>query len=106
LWLEDIHDPHNWLVPFTGSYGAFSAFQGLPDDLTKQFDAIQIQGVSETDPAKRNQIYQQANQLYYEQCIGLPIVLATSVVYRQRWVQGEILNPMFSGIHYYEIYKD
>jgi peptide/nickel transport system substrate-binding protein len=105
-WLEDIHDPHNWLQPYTSSVGAYSGREGLPASLTDQFDKILSEGVAETDPVKRGEIYKQANQLYYDQAVGVPIVLATGHGFRQRWVHGEILNPIFPGVHYYEMYKD
>jgi len=105
-WLEDIHDPHNWLQPYTSSGGAYSGRQGLPADISKQFDAILATGVAETDPVKRGEIYKQANQLYYDDAVSVPIVLATGHGFRQRWVEGEVLNPIFPGFHYYEMWKD
>ncbi len=104
-WQEDIHDPHNWYQPYTSSGGAYSGRAGLPKDLTAQFDAILSKGVTETDPAKRAVIYKDANQLYYDQAVGVPLVLPTSHGFRQRWVMGEVLNPLFPGFHYYEMYK-
>ena len=103
-WLEDIHDPHNWYQPYTvGTYGGRAA---LPADLKKQFNDILTKGVSEVDPAKRAEIYKTANQLYYDQVVGVPLVLPTSHGFRQRWLQGEILNPLFPGFHYYEMFKN
>ena len=105
-WQEDIHDPHNWYQPYTATSGAYSGRAGLPADLTKQFDTILTQGVSETDPAKRGDIYKAANQLYYDQVVGVPLVLATQHSFRQRWIGGEVLNPLFPGFHYYEMFKN
>ena len=103
-WLEDIHDPHNWYQPYTtGTYGGR---QSLPDDVKAQFKTILDKGVAELDPAKRADIYKEANQLYYDLAVGTPLVLATSHAFRQRWVAGEILNPIFPGYHYYEMYKN
>ena len=103
-WLEDIHDPHNWYQPYTvGTYGGRAA---LPAELKSQFNDILNKGVAETDPAKRTEIYKAANQLYFDQVVGVPLVLATSHGFRQRWVQGEILNPLFPGFHYYEMFKN
>ena len=50
-WLEDIHDPHNWVVPYT--VGTYGHNQGLPADLTAKFQDIINRGVAEADPAKR-----------------------------------------------------
>jgi peptide/nickel transport system substrate-binding protein len=103
-WLEDIHDPHNWYQPYTtGTYGARIS---LPDDVKAQFKDILERGVAETDPAARAEIYAEANQLYYDLVVGVPLTVATSHGYRQRWVHGEILNPIFPDVFYYTIYKD
>ncbi len=103
-WQEDIHDPHNWYQPYTtGTYGLR---QSLPDDVKAQFKDILERGVAETDPVKRGEIYKEANQLYYDQAVGVPLDIVTSHAYRQRWVQGEVLNPIFPGFYYYTMYKD
>jgi len=103
-WQEDIHDPHNWYQPYTtGTYGAR---QRLPDDLKAQFKELLDQGVAETDPAARHDIYVQFNQLYYDLVPGTPIVLATSHGFEQRWVKGRVVNPLFAGTYYYPISKE
>jgi ABC-type transport system substrate-binding protein len=102
-WLEDIHDAHNWYQPYTtGTYGAR---QNLPDDLRAQFKALLDEGVALIDPAARHAVYQRFNQLYYEQAVGVPIVLATTHGYEQKWVAGRISNPIFSGTYYPTISK-
>ncbi len=103
-WLEDIHDPHNWYQPYTtGTYGGR---QSLPADVTDQFKTILNAGVSETDPVKRADIYKQANQLYYDLAVGIPLEVTTSHGYAQPWVQGIIFNPIFPDIYYYTISKN
>lgn len=103
-WLEDIHDPHNWYQPYTtGTYGGR---QGLPEDVKAQFKVILDAGVAELDPAKRAEIYKGFNQLYYDLNVGTPVVLATGHGFIQRYVQGQLTNPIFPGFYYYTIYKD
>ena len=103
-WLEDIHDPHNWYQPYTtGTYGGR---QSLPDDVKAQFKDILNRGVSELDPAARAEIYKEANQLYYDLAVGVPLDVITSHGFQQRWVEGVILNPIFPGLYYYTIFKD
>jgi len=98
-WLEDIHDAHNWYQPYTtGTYGNR---QQLPDDLKAQFKELLDQGVSLVDPDERHEVYLKFNQLYYDEAVGIPVVLATSHGYSQKWVEGRVLNPIFSG----DIYK-
>jgi ABC-type transport system substrate-binding protein len=97
-WLEDIHDAHNWYQPYTtGSYGNR---QNMPADLKAQFKQLLDQGVSLTDPAERDVVYKQFNQLYYDQVPGVPLALATSHGFEQTWVEGRILNPIFSNMYF------
>ena len=103
-WLEDIHDPHNWYQPYTtGTYGAR---QNLPEDLRAQFKALLDEGVSLVDPAERHAVYQEMNQLYFDQAVGIPVVLVTSHGYEQSWISGRILNPIFAGDYYKTISKN
>jgi peptide/nickel transport system substrate-binding protein len=102
-WQEDIHDPHNWYQPYTtGTYGGRAS---LPQDLKDQFKAILDKGVAETDPAKRAEIYKEANQLYYDSVAGVPLDVVTSHGFTQRWVEGIVYNPIFPGFYYYTISK-
>jgi len=102
-WLEDIHDAHNWYQPYTtGTYGAR---QNLPEDLRVQFKAFLDEGVTKVDPAERHAIYQQFNQLYFDEAVGIPVVLVTSHGYEQSYLSGRIMNPIFSGDYYKTIEK-
>jgi peptide/nickel transport system substrate-binding protein len=103
-WLEDIHDPHNWYQPYT--VGAYGARQGMPADLQDQFRVLLEAGVSETDQAARDAIYQDMNQLYFDLNPGLILPQATGHGFRQRWVEGLIANPIFPGIWFYPISKN
>jgi len=103
-WLEDIHDPHNWYQPYTT--GAYGGRQALSADVTDQFKTILNAGVSETDPVKRGEIYKQANQLYYDLAVGIPLEVTTSHGFTQSWVQGIVYNPIFPGFYYYTISKN
>ncbi len=102
-WLEDIHDPHNWYQPYT--IGLFGNRQNMPEDLKSQFQTLINQGVGETDPTTRADIYHQLNQLYYDENPGIPMVLSTSHMIERRWVSGRILNPLFPAIYFYPISK-
>ncbi len=102
-WLEDIHDAHNWYQPYTtGTYGAR---QNMPEDLKAQFKALLDEGVSLVDPEARHEVYKQFNQLYFDSIPGVPVTLATSHGYEQRWVEGRVNNPIFSGTYYRTISK-
>ncbi len=102
-WLEDIHDPHNWVVPYT--VGTYGTRQGMPYPLMEQFRTLVNAAVSEPNPANRAAIYGQFNQLYYDNSPAVLLFVATGRRYEQRWVQGWYYNPIYPGTYYYSLYK-
>ena len=103
-WLEDIHDAHNWYQPYTtGTYGNR---QNLPADLKVQFKALLDEGVTLVDPDERNEVYKEFNQLYFDEAVGIPVVLVTQHTYEQAWLSGRVYNPIFAGEYYKTISKD
>ncbi len=103
-WQEDIHDPHNWYVPYiTGTYGGL---QSLPADFTKQMGALLTQGVSESDPAKRSAIYAQVNQAMYDLAPDIILAIPTMRHYEQRWVNGYYYNNIYPDQYFYPLSKN
>ncbi len=98
-WIEDIHDPHNWVQPFTvGTYGGRT---NLPEDLSAQFGEMVTAGVLAADPAEREQIYFDLQQLFYDEAVQITLSQAAGTRYEQRWVQDWYYNPiMFAGYFY------
>ncbi len=106
-WLEDYHDPQDWVVPFLSSGGTYAASQGFPADLQKQMDDLITQGVTATDPQQRAQVYNQLQNLAYEHALDLFVVQNQVRVYMQPWIQGYYYNPIFSNniFYYYALSK-
>lgn len=100
-WLEDFHDPQDWVVPFLSSGGTYAASQGFSADLQKQMDDLITQGVTATDPQQRTQIYGQLQNLAYENALDLFVVQNEVRVYMQPWIKGYYYNPIFSNNIYY-----
>jgi peptide/nickel transport system substrate-binding protein len=61
--------------------------------------------VAETDPAARDTIYKEMNQLYYDTATGIPLEVLTQHGFEQRWVEGRVMNPIYCGDMYYPISK-
>lgn len=100
-WLEDIHDPHNWVVPYlTGTYGRR---QSMPDEMREQFQAIVDQAISAGTPEEREALYFQLNDLVYENTPLILTAVATARRYEQRWVQGWYYNPIYPDDEYYYV---
>jgi len=94
-WLEDIHDPHNWVQPFT--VGTYANRQALPDDIKAGFKKLVDAGVAATDPAERQKIYEELAQYDYDNAIAIRLAVATTRTYTQRWVKGYFFNPVYPG---------
>jgi len=102
-WLEDIHDPHNWVVPYlTGTYGRR---QSMPEDMQAQLGALIDQAITATDPADREALYFQMNDLVYENAPQILLAVATGRRYEQPYVSGWYYNPIYPGDYYYPISK-
>ena len=103
-WIEDIHETHNWVVPYTLT--TYGSRQNLPQEYKDQFSEIIDRGVVETDPAKRAEIYKEFNQLFYDLNPGILLYQLFGRRYEQRWVEGWYDNMIFPGTYYYPISKN
>lgn len=100
-WIEDIHDPHNWVQPY--GVGTFAGRQNLPADLKAQFQELINAGVAASDPAERERIYFEFGQLYYDQLPTVILAQSAGVRYEQRWVKGWYYNSALFDNYYYTL---
>jgi peptide/nickel transport system substrate-binding protein len=98
-WVEDIHDPHNWVQPFT--IGTYAGRQNLPQDVIDQFTELVNAGIATSDPAEREAVYFELQQLHHDLAIQVTLAQATGVRYEQRWVDGWFYNAALFGPYYY-----
>lgn len=103
-WLEDIHDPHNWVVPYTVTH--YSVTAGQPADLKAEFKSIVNRAVAETDPERRAAVYAEFNTLFYEQAPTILMYQTMGRQYQLRWVRGWYNNPVLPGLYFYVLSKD
>jgi peptide/nickel transport system substrate-binding protein len=101
-WLEDYHDPNDWVAPMLSSGGTYAASQGFPADVQKQMDALISQGATTTDEQQRASIYSQLQNISYENALDIFVVQPQVRVYLQDWVKGYYYNPIFSNNVFYE----
>ena len=89
-WGADYADPHNFLYTYMHSNGAYGKFAGYSNpDVDKLID----EGIATVDPAKREEIYTQLQNLWYSEAIGLCIYQNTDIRHYRDWVQGFVPNP-------------
>ena len=98
-WLEDIHDPHNWLQPYM--VGTYALRQGIPDDLLNEFRETVTAGVLASDPAEREAIYFGLQEQFYETVPQVILLQRDTPWYSQRWVDGYYYRVGAFGRDYY-----
>jgi peptide/nickel transport system substrate-binding protein len=98
-WLEDIHDPHNWVQPYL--VGTYAGRQGLPDELIAQFAELVNAAVTSADPAAREQIYFEIQELHHEILPQVILLQRDTPYYEQRWVENYYYRVGSFGRDYY-----
>lgn len=98
-WQEDIHDPHNWYVPYIlTTYG--SRFN-IGKDLIAKYDPLIKAGAVETDQAKRGAIYTELNKLIHDDApyiiLSVGIGRSYEQLYVKGWMGGTSQNPLVSA---------
>jgi len=105
-WQADFPDPHNFVSAFMSSGGGCSAFQDYNNPLV---DNLINSGIVETDPAKRQAIYYQLQQIYYDDVPSLMVDQVFGVHVERDWVNGWYYNPIIPGTpwggDYYPVWK-
>jgi peptide/nickel transport system substrate-binding protein len=90
-WMADYPDPDNFVYPFMHSTGTFTGFTGYAN---AEIDALIEAGRLELDPAVREDIYYQLQDLYYEEAIGIGLCQPISRRYFTKYISGFYYNPM------------
>jgi len=105
-WQADFPDPHNFVSAFMSSGGSLSMFQHYNNPLV---DNLINSGIIEPDPAKRQTIYYQLQQIYYDDVPSLMIDQVVGRHVERDWVNGWYYNPIIPGTpwggDYYPVWK-
>ncbi len=91
-WFPDFADPENWLSPFA------SCLQS-PDNgvnyCNEEMDALLLAAASASDPAEREELYQQIGELYAEDVPTLPLFWEPEFVSYRTGVEGVVVGAPF-----------
>ena len=101
-WLADYPDPHNFAFHFFHSDGTFPHSQKFKNE---EVDRLVTAAVKETDAKKRQALYVQVNQKYFELAPSIATVNAIGFRVQRTWVRGWYYNPIFPGTYYYTVWK-
>jgi peptide/nickel transport system substrate-binding protein len=101
-WLADYPDPHNFAFHFMHSDGTFPKVQKFS---SPEVDRLVMAAVGEPDRAKREQLYFQINQKYFELAPSVATVNAVVFRVQRTWVRGWYWNPLHPGTYFYTVSK-
>jgi peptide/nickel transport system substrate-binding protein len=96
-WLEDFHDPHNWVHPFLHSQGGYGRVINMPEDKAAEFDALIEQAASLTAVEDRRPIYEQIQLKAQEDAVVIWMYQVLTRHHVQEWIKGVYFNPAYSS---------
>lgn len=103
-WLEDFHDPHNWVHPFLHSQGAYGRVINMPEETAAEFDAMIEEAASLTTVEERRPIYEAIQQKAQEDAVVIWMYQPVERRHYQEWIDGVYYNPAYSAAAYSYIY--
>ena len=93
-WLPDYPHADNFIVPFMGSHGAFSGFQGYGD---ATLDAQIAAAFQDTNPGTQQDKYDALQQRYYDDAPGIVLAQPIARRYFTQHISGFYYNPCESS---------
>jgi peptide/nickel transport system substrate-binding protein len=103
-WLEDYHDPHNWVHPFLHSAGAYGRIVNMPPEIAAEFDNLILQGATLTTVEERRPIYEELQLKAQEEAVNVWEYQVLTRYHFQEWIKGFYFNAAYSQPPYTWIY--
>lgn len=104
-WVEDYHDPHNWVHPFLASQGAYGRIVNMPPDMAAEYDALITEGATITDPAARAVHYEGMQLKAQEDAVNIWLYQRLDGLHYQLWIDGFYYNAAYGNPEYGWIYS-
>ena len=104
-WVEDYHDPHNWVHPFLYSQGAYGRIVNMPAETAAMFDDLILRGAAEKDTQKRTAIYEEIQTKSQELAVDIWMYQVMNGLHFQEWIDGFYYNPAYGNPEYGWVYS-
>ncbi|MFH1723853.1 MAG: ABC transporter substrate-binding protein [Elusimicrobiota bacterium] len=101
-WTADYPDAHNFAFPYYHSQGRYPHAQGYRNPA---MDRLVEGAVREVDPAKREKLYREIQELGFEEVPQIYTVHPQGVYAMRDWVKGFYDNAVFMGVYFYPLSK-
>ncbi|MEJ2264292.1 MAG: ABC transporter substrate-binding protein [Anaerolineales bacterium] len=103
-WLEDYHDPHNWVYAFLDSQGSYGRIVNMPEEIASEFDALIAEGASLSTVEERTPIYEEIQLKAEEEAVNIWMYQLLERYHFQEWIDGFYFNPAYGSPSYNWIY--
>lgn len=103
-WLEDYHDPHNWVHPFLHSQGAYGRIVNMPAEEAQVFDDLVVKGASLSTVEERRPVYEELQLKAQEEAVNIWEYQVLDRYHFQKWIKGFYFNPAYGAPAYSWIY--
>jgi len=103
-WLEDYHDPHNWVHPFLHSQGAYGRIVNVPEEMAAELDGMIVEGATYTTVEERRPVYEALQLTAQEEAINIWMYQQLARYHLQPWIKGFYYNPAYGQPPYSWIY--
>ena len=103
-WLEDFHDPHNWVHPFLHSQGAYGRIVSMPEEKAAEFDALIEEAAAYTTVEERRPVYEQIQLKAQEDAVNIWLYQGVGRTHLQSWIKGFYYNPAYSSANHSYVY--
>lgn len=108
-WDADYADPHNFVVPYMRSDGAFGGVKGenYVNWAKENVDPLINEGAVTVDPVRREEIYKELQNIAIEQALDIYLYQPEAhYVFRDN-VKGFVYEPtLHPGLYFYDLYKE
>jgi peptide/nickel transport system substrate-binding protein len=103
-WLEDFHDPHNWVHPFLHSQGAYGRVINMTPDEAAAFDSMIEEAASYTAVEDRRPLYEAIQLKAQEDAVVIWMYQGVGRTHWQEWIKGYYYNPAYSSANHSYVY--
>ena len=103
-WLEDFHDPHNWVHPFLHSGGAYGRVANIQEPLSSTFDSMIEEAASFVDPEQRRPIYEEIQLMAQEEAPMIWLYQSVGRTHLSPYISGWYFNAAYSAASFSYIY--
>jgi peptide/nickel transport system substrate-binding protein len=101
-WLVDFPDPHDFVLPFYHTGGAFASWQAYSNET---LDALIDKGINTPEGPARAAVYHDVEVAAIQDVPSFTIIQPVGRHFERDWVQGYYYNAIYPGAYYYNRWK-